>query len=90
MGVVPTSGYTHSPASGATGTELAPQLLGTFSMSLNGATKIEFVDWPQRIGIDNLVLRTVPEPGSLALLAGGLLGWNFFRRRSKARLAAAL
>src|SRR5690348_10926731 len=81
-------GYTHSTLSGATGTEAAPQLLGTFSMSLSGVTTIQFVDWPQRIGIDNLVLRTVPEPGSLALLAGGLLGWGFFRRRaSKGRLA---
>ena len=67
--VIPTSPNNHSPASGPTGAELAPQYLGTLSLAVNGANVLQFVDWPQRIGIDNLVVTTVPEPGTM-LLAG--------------------
>lgn len=66
---------THSPASGASGTELAPQLIGTWTGSLTGVTELDFVDWPATIGIDNLTVSyttypptTTPEPASVALL----------------------
>jgi hypothetical protein len=65
----------HSPASGASNTELAPQLIGTWTGSLTGVTELDFVDWPATIGIDNLTVSyttypptTVPEPASIALL----------------------
>lgn len=64
------------------GGEATPQYLGTLSIAVNGASTLQFVDWPQRIGIDNLVLRTVPEPGTLALLGVGLFGLRAFRRRT--------
>jgi len=70
-------GYTHSPYSGSSSTELAPQLLITtpVTFNLNGATTLEFIDWPAEIGIDCLKITTtpVPEPGSLLLLGGGML-----------------
>lgn len=66
---------THSPAGGASGTELAPQLIGTWTGSLTGVTELDFVDWPATIGIDNLTVSyttypptTTPEPASVALL----------------------
>lgn len=73
-----------SPMSGATGApyELAPQLLamsGWWDIP-GGAYKLEFIDWPRQIGIDNLQMTTVPEPGSLALVAAGL-GAGWLRRR---------
>ena len=67
---------THSPNSGSGGTELAPQLIGTWTGSLTGDTELDFVDWPATIGIDNLTIGgtyinagpNVPEPASIALL----------------------
>ena len=75
----------HSPHSGPTINELAPQYLsGTVTYSFaNGVTKLEFVDWPQRIGIDNLSLSTVPEPATVALIGIGLAGLGFSRRQRK-------
>ena len=69
------------------GYELAPQLLalsGSWYFA-NGITKLEFVDWPRMIGIDNLALTTVPEPGTVALLAFGLFGLRAFRGRESHR-----
>ncbi len=84
LGVIPGAGgtYPHSPASGIGSTEAAPQFLGesgTWNFP-NGVTKLEFVDWPRRIGIDNLYVGDnrqpdpLPEPSSFVLLASGLLG----------------
>lgn len=46
-----------------------PQGLGHFAATFaQGVTRLEFVDWPVKIGIDNLDPNSVPEPGTLALL----------------------
>ena len=82
--VAPGTSLRESPVSdGVSGYELAPQLLalsGSWYFA-NGVTKLEFVDWPRMIGIDNLALTTVPEPGTLALLGMGLFGLRAFRGR---------
>lgn len=102
--------YTHSPTSGTGSAELSRQLLGTtgtINLSQNivdsenctsgdtGCTvAIEFIDWPQRIGIDNLVLNngppppphgppSVPAPPALSLFLVGLSGLGFMRRRRR-------
>jgi hypothetical protein len=61
---------THSPNSGSTVTELAPQLIKTWTGTLTGATELEFIDWPSTIGIDNL--KVTPEPRGEAFLLGAL------------------
>ncbi len=59
-----------------------PQGLGHFSMSLpQGVTRLEFVDWPQMIGIDKLDPTTVPEAESLSLVGVALAALGFTRRR---------
>lgn len=80
----PLDPYTRSPASGASGTELAPQFLGQSGTWVfpNGVTKLEFIDWPATIGIDNLkVTTTTPEPGTMTLIGVGMLGLGGLRRR---------
>jgi MYXO-CTERM domain-containing protein len=79
-----TGTYPHSPNSGGTSTEHAPQYLDVSGdLYFNeGITMVSFVDWPQRIGIDNLVVDTdcrqcvshqdAPEPPTLPILALGL------------------
>jgi len=75
----------------------APQYLGVSGNNWffpNGVTTLEFVDWPRRIGIDNLVVDTekpccsttlgVPEPGSMALIGAALAGLAAVRRRRPA------
>ena len=64
----------NSTSSPAMTTETAPQLIGTYSVNLTGATSLEFIDWPATIGVDNMTL--TPEPkgevfvlGLLALVA---------------------
>ena len=59
-----------------------PQGLGHFSASLPlGVTRLEFVDWPQMIGIDKLDPVKVPEPGCLSLFGVALAALGFTRRR---------
>jgi hypothetical protein len=62
------------------------QGIGHFSASFaQGVTRLEFVDWPQRIGIDNFDSTTqVPEPATLALLAFALATLTFAQRRKRA------
>ena len=77
---------THSPNSGSSNSEAAPQLIGTWNGSLTGATELDFVDWPATIGIDNLAISyntTNPEPASLVLL-GTLVGGLLLRKKLKA------
>lgn len=89
-GAVGGSTYTHSPISGSTATEKAPQLIGnTGLLNVGGATTLTFMDWPATIGIDNLVVNfrnppvvnAVPEPGSMLLLGSGLAAAYARRRR---------
>jgi hypothetical protein len=84
--------YPHSPHSGIVNNEKAPQYLGlsgTIYFSA-GVTKLEFVDWPRMIGIDNLLIDdelpstpSVPEPSSMVLLGVGLLGYAAYKRKKK-------
>ena len=82
--------YTHSPASGVNGIELAPQFLGqsgTFSFP-NGVSTLNFIDWPATIAIDNLVISKtpptpIPEPCTLLLFATGLAGLSGLKRRAR-------
>jgi hypothetical protein len=95
-----TNTFSHSPASGSASTEKAPQYLGHAGLIVfdQGATQVSFVDWPQRIGIDNLVVDTeceylscprhdVPEPPMLplALLGLGLMAATLRRKRAANR-----
>ena len=82
----PTSPNNHSPASGSTNAELAPQLLITTPVTFNfpsGVTTLEFDDWPATIGIDNLqITTTVPEPTGIVLMVSSFLAsLPFLRRR---------
>ena len=78
-GTSPGAPYTKSPAMSA---ETAPQFLGqSGTIFLPGVTKLEFIDWPSTIGIDNLVVNT-PEPGATVVLLGiALVGLGGFRYR---------
>jgi hypothetical protein len=74
---------TRSPASNP---ETIVQYIGTGSWAIASDNDIDFVDWPEAIGIDNLVLTyktpTVPEPSSIVLLASVGAFLLFKARRS--------
>lgn len=72
--------------------ELAPQLLGTSGIvALNlptgtGLSVLTFNDWPATIAVSNISFyKKVPEPGSLAMLATGVLILGVFWRRKSPR-----
>lgn len=78
------NGYQYSPFSGANAKEKAAQWLGqSGDIILPGVRTLEFWDWPERIGIDNLKLTTkkVPEPATLLLLGAGLAAYARRRRQ---------
>jgi hypothetical protein len=91
--------YPYSPRSTANGDskETAKQFIGqsgllTFSPLPGASTTLEFIDWPQKIGIDNLQIYTspVPEPGSLAIWCGTIaVGTVLCRRKRRKRAAGA-
>ncbi len=93
LGIVPGQSGTsaHSPISGLGSNELAPQYLGLSGQwdFINGVTTLEFVDWPAKIGIDNLNLNftppshTVAEPSSLLLAMLGLVLLGYRRGRNR-------
>ena len=80
LGVVPSAGgvngsSTHSPNHMGSHVETNAQWIGTYtSGQLNHMTKIELIDWPATIGVDNLqITNNVPEPTSIVLLGSSLL-----------------
>lgn len=84
------AGYTRSPISGTNPAtkEKAPQLLsvsGVISFT-EPVTRLEFWDWPERIGIDNLVVyNATPEPATLLLIGAGAGVLGFARKRRTAQ-----
>jgi hypothetical protein len=52
--------------------EPEPQFLGESGMRMfpDGVTVLEFWDWPERIGIDNLKINHTPEPSSMVIFGG--------------------
>ena len=93
FGVAPNTAGTYKYSlNNATGSgETAPQLLGTATYTVAAGTNIstlDFMDWPETIGIDNLVVNFIPpkvnhiaEPPTIALLVFGLAGLVMMARR---------
>ena len=90
----------HSPNSGSSAREQAPQGIGSYSnLTLPGVKHLQFIEWPVMIGIDEMVIdRTppppsppsVPEPGGIILLGSGFLLMFSGLRRTLVRLRLAL
>jgi hypothetical protein len=82
---------THSPSSGTSGTERAPQAIGAWSGSVTNVSELDFVDWPATIGVDNLNISftpssptPVPEPASLILFGTVVSGILLAKKRKRA------
>ena len=85
------STYTHSPNSGPSAVETNHQYIGSYSGTFSqGVTKLEFIDWPQRIGIAKLTVdfQPTPEPSSIALLGCTMLSFLGVRVRRGLRSPA--
>ncbi|HEY4264638.1 MAG TPA: hypothetical protein VGM72_04920, partial [Micropepsaceae bacterium] len=81
--------YKNSVDSGSGTSETAPQLIchATYTVSnftSGSITTLDFMDWPETIGIDNLTV-TLPEARSIAVFALGLLGLGLIVRRKRGR-----
>lgn len=82
--------YTRSPLLNP---ETAPQAIGTTGIIdlnvIGNTTKLEFIDWPVAIGIDNLSIAIVPGPPTMLLVGAGLgllaLARSSLRRSPKPR-----
>jgi hypothetical protein len=84
LGVTPgttNGGSTHSPKSGSARNEPNLQYIGHWSGNVVNATKLDFIDWPPSIAIDNLVISRVPQPGAFVLLGTGLAALLFLKRK---------
>jgi hypothetical protein len=69
-------------------TETAPQLIGTWTGSISGVTKLDFLDWPATIGVDNIKISTAtPEPTGGVFLIGGLALIGLAGRKLRSVLA---
>ena len=85
--------YSHSPASGSTSNETAPQLIGSWAGNVGGSagvTTLDFIDWPATIAIDNLQINTVsptPEPSAIVLFGSVALLFGWMLRKRFAQLA---
>ncbi len=74
------------------------QRIGSFSTVFpNGVTALTFIDWPPRVGIDNLVVNptapnapAVPEPISVATWLAGLVGLGLVARRARRAAPSAV
>jgi hypothetical protein len=64
--------------------EKAPQLLTVSGLIVlnQPSTRLEFWDWPERVGIDNLVIST-PEPASFLFVGAGALLVGLATRRRR-------
>jgi hypothetical protein len=87
LGVTPgtTNGNTNN--SQLSTSEASPQFIGTWSGSLSNVNELDFVDWPETIGVDNLSVSwntgtqsPVPEPFSVVLL-GTIVGGIALRKK---------
>jgi hypothetical protein len=92
-GVAPGAGGTYNDSPNDPLGETAPQLLGTTgtynvaSFTSNPVSSLDFMDWPNTIGLDNLQItfKKTPEPATMAIFVFGLLGlgWTVRLRRPR-------